>query len=108
MILIIILILFGVSSVHYVAQDSRLATIADGAYQRLLGPGWVVVLPGSLLIQPLQVGEGGTYLGNGLADFSGQVMPVVGAGLAAQAPIEISGFEENAIRARKAGSEGEN
>ncbi len=100
MILVIVAIFLGVSTLRFVGDDERFAQVEAGDYQGLLGPGWIFLVPGGALVQPLSLGDEGVSRGQGLADFAGQIMPVAGDQIPEGTRVKIESFREQRIWVR--------
>jgi len=98
MIVVIFAILFGVATLHRVPEETRLLEVVDGKAGGLLGPGWVFVVPGARLVQPLTLGEAGISLGDSEVDFAGQAVSVVGYSGPAGQPVRIASFQDRQVR----------
>lgn len=105
LILTAIIILFALSALKIAGEGERFATFTLGRYEGLKGPGLVIILWGVQRLIRLRVGDVGVMVGEGIARFQEQDLPVqVNGSMALGDAVTISGFAGSEVRVQAGGA----
>ncbi len=99
-----IIMLFVLSALKIAGEGERFATFTLGRYEGVKGPGLVIVLWGVQRLIRLRVGDVGVLVGEGIARFQEQDLPVkVNGSIAVGDSVKIIAFAGSEVRVRAGG-----
>ncbi|HEX9758573.1 MAG TPA: hypothetical protein VGB26_12380 [Nitrospiria bacterium] len=103
-VLLIVLALFLYSGIKITQENERFAVIVLGRFQKLIGPGLVLKLPGTgREWKRIAIGDEGEYIGDRIAKFGTVSIPIEGSSITEGHRVRISSFSNNKIWANDNG-----
>ena len=98
LVLTVLMILIVANGLKIAAESERFVVIVAGRFAKLVGPGLLFRLPGSLSKWTrIKLGDTGRYLGDGISEIHGVSFPVTVRNVRPGELVKVTSFEDSQV-----------